>query len=224
MPEETLKNTVRAYMLGIAADTQGAGKDTLFKLLQDAGLPVDNIKFADTLTREVLGMFDHLMPYADLVELRNDRITKDAPLSCFALKNCRNSAYVKWALEHLGATWEGRLSIRQHMLWFGTGFTRGHLGQEDHYLDAGLRAARDSFSAGRIPVITDVRFPNEFARIRRIGGHLVHIEAPWVTACGDPSQIAEGHLKGLTFDAHIKNSLNDPSTMKDQLYAHFHFQ
>ena len=50
-------------------------------------------------------------------------------------------------------------------------------------------------------VIDDMRFPNEYEMVKRLGGTTVRIVRPGRT----PKELSEGHLEGFDFDATIVN-------------------
>ena len=69
---------------------------------------------------------------------------------------------------------------------------------------------------GGCAVIDDVRFPNEAAMIRDLGGELWRIERPGVTYSGDHS--SEGGLEDITTDRVIAND-GTIAQLKEKIYG-----
>jgi hypothetical protein len=68
----------------------------------------------------------------------------------------------------------------------------------------------------RSVVIDDVRFPNEAAMIRDLGGELWRIDRPGVTYSGDHS--SEGGLEDITTDRVIAND-GTIAQLKEKIYG-----
>lgn len=73
---------------------------------------------------------------------------------------------------------------------------------EDFWLRAAMKKVVDANGAGRPAVVTDVRYPNEAASLRRAGFVLVYIERPSVPQLVHES---EGALTGADADYHLVN-------------------
>lgn len=217
----------QVQLLGLAADAPGSGKDTLFELLKKDEPRLVNVKFADALTKDVVAMFRESALAADVLEIRNDPDLKNHKFNSFSLKNVHEDfdRYVAFCVSHLSMDMDAPMSIRDHLDIYGTKFKREHEGNDSIWLNAGMAAARAVYEAGNIPVITDVRFPNEAAKVQSIGGTLVHIAADWaVQAVADKiTGIAEGKLKGWDFDLKVQNVFKDPENMKAQFNAKYTF-
>lgn len=178
--------TKRANMIGLVAPRPGSGKDTFFEVLREVspqGALLDNIKFATALEQEVYDCFIST-PLWDLQWIRNDAVAKDHPFGFLALNkintqwNADAIGYRAWAESKEYDLDEPR-SMRWHLIQYGTLYKRQHLGHDDYWLKKGMAKARSSYESGRIPVVTDVRFPNEALRIKRVGGTLVYIQPDW---------------------------------------------
>lgn len=168
-------------LVGFAASGPGAGKDTTFNILKAKGLPVVNVKFAEALEQEVYSQFQGMNP-KDLAWIRNDPTAKDQPFHFLSISAIQNPsrAYKAWLIRrNLDGVREPR-SMRWHLIEYGTNFVRKHLGKENYWLDEGMRKAL-THTCDELPVITDVRFPNEAQAIKDAGGLLVYLNSPWST-------------------------------------------
>ncbi|AJT60820.1 hypothetical protein [Ralstonia phage phiITL-1] len=116
-----------------------------------------------------------------------------------------------------------RISVRQHLLIYGTEFTREFRGEQDKWLNLGIAKAQDAVARGVVPVITDVRFPNEAKRLKDIGAAIAHIAVDNLANAGLSALtgIAEGHLKDWDFDLRVKNVWGAPENMGVQFNAKY---
>lgn len=151
----------------------GAGKDTAADML-----PARKLAFADTLYREVAGAF------GVTVEWLQRREYKETPSSMLSLRECwpKCSDFL-WKLGIDGVKAEdpgGDLprSPRQILQWWGD-YRRD---QDPDYFVHGMRAVLRFCSPDT--VITDVRFPNEAAMVRQLGGQIWQIRRPGYEAGG----------------------------------------
>lgn len=167
-------------LVGFAASGPGAGKDTTFLNLREAGLPVENIKFATKLEQEVYRQFQGMNP-EDLAWIRNDPTAKDQPFHFLSIDNTKEgSGYHCWLLGRTLDMDDPR-SMRWHLIQYGTSYVRKYLGKDSYWLDEGMAAAQLTHTRGSLPIITDVRFPNEAKAIKDAGGLLVYLNSPWST-------------------------------------------
>lgn len=167
-------------LVGFAASGPGAGKDTTFLNLREAGLPVENIKFATKLEQEVYRQFQGMNP-EDLAWIRNDPTAKDQPFHFLSIDNTKEgSGYHCWLLGRTLDMDDPR-SMRWHLIQYGTNYVRKYLGKDSYWLDEGMAAAQLTHTRGSLPIITDVRFPNEAKAIKDAGGLLVYLNSPWST-------------------------------------------
>lgn len=151
----------------------GAGKDTVADML-----PARELAFADTLYREVAEAF------GVTVEWMQRREYKETPSSMLALRACwpKCSDFL-WKLGIDGVKAEdpgGDLprSPRQILQWWGD-YRRA---QDPDYF---VRITEQHVCNGLGPVvITDVRFPNEAAMVRQLGGQIWQIKRTGVEAGG----------------------------------------
>ena len=141
----------------------GAGKDTVADML-----PARKLAFADALYREVAdawGVEQHVL---------RCRETKETPTDILAIQSCKAFGFWPWAVENLTAPlYES--SPRQILQWWGD-YRRA---QDPDYFLVRLQA-----SLGGPCVITDVRFPNEAAMVRQLGGQIWQIKRPGYEAGG----------------------------------------
>ena len=138
----------------------GAGKDTVADML-----PARKLAFADTLYREVAEAFGVTVARLQMRDLKG---TKQ---ECFALENVRGPEFF---LEFNGnEDWTAPHSPRQILQWWGD-YRRAQ--DPDYFVTA---ARFDLLDGPRGPaVITDVRFPNEAAMVRQLGGQIWQIKRP----------------------------------------------
>lgn len=141
----------------------GAGKDTVADML-----PARKLAFADALYREVAeawGVEQHVL---------RCRETKETHQSRLALKNCGSSSFLEFSI--LNETWA---RSPRELLQFWGDYRRA---QDPDYF---VNAIAQHIANGLGPlVITDVRFPNEAALVRRLGGQLWQIRRPGYEAGG----------------------------------------
>lgn len=142
----------------------GAGKDTVADML-----PARKLAFADTLYAEVAAAFEFMV--ADL----KCRATKEVALRALRLTRCADDGF----LEFNGAEdWEVPRSPRQILQWWGD-YRRAQ--DRKYFVDATTLAIVDCLDD---VVITDVRFPNEAAMVRQLGGQIWQIKRPGYEAGG----------------------------------------
>lgn len=151
----------------------GAGKDTVADML-----PARKLAFADTLYREVAeawGVERHVL---------RCRETKETPLEVLALSTIRATQYefvdFLCNVPNQVSLWPSKpRSPRQILQWWGD-YRRAQ--SPNYFVKATLRTMLDD---GRDWwVITDVRFPNEAAMVRQLGGQLWQIRRPGYQAGG----------------------------------------
>lgn len=213
----------RVSILGLAA-AAGAGKDTFMASLAEQHPDLVNVKFSDALTDEVAAMFSTRVTREDFQALRDNAHDKDVKMGVFRPRNVENERYAQFLMAQ-GYDMDAPMSIRDHLILYGTDFVRKHLGQEDVWLNKGMDRIREVRAKGLIPVVTDVRFPNEATAIANEGGTLLSLTADWLAnrALDAITAKAEGLLKGVEFDAKITNVWGNPSAMKGQFHARFRF-
>lgn len=141
----------------------GAGKDTVADML-----PARKLAFADTLYAEVAaawGVEQHVL---------RCRETKEVPSYDLCIGCCDEDAFAYWAKP------QNRLaprSPRQILQWWGD-YRRAQ--DPDYFVNAVRRMITCSVDI----VITDVRFPNEAAMVRQLGGQIWQIRRPGYEAAG----------------------------------------
>ena len=148
----------------------GAGKDTVADML-----PARKLAFADALYREVAeawGVEQHVL---------RCRETKETPTDILAIQSCKAFGFWPWAAENLtAALYES--SPRQILQWWGD-YRRAQ--DPDYFVKLTGAEVEILGSYGAIDaVVTDVRFPNEAALVRQLGGQLWQIRRPGYEAGG----------------------------------------
>lgn len=181
----------------------GAGKDTVADML-----PCRKLAFADTLYSEVAAAWG-----VTLTRLRM-RDLKEVEQEWFALENCSDRAFYRFARSRVFDTTDENdteviavapRSTRQILQWWGD-YRRAQ--DPDYFLWklAERRDRRDNV------VITDVRFPNEAAMVRQLGGQIWQIKRPGYEAGGT------GHASdtdGSEFEPdHILANCGTPSDLQ----------
>lgn len=149
----------------------GSGKDTIADILQaEAG--AGRLAFADALRADIARGFG-----VD-VSLLTQRHTKEVPTDALALARCNNGAFtlhigmLHFAGQPIHEVLGEPRSPRQIMQWWGTDFVRAE--EPLHWVQrarAAIRRAQLARPAQPI-VITDVRFADEAALVRELGGVL----------------------------------------------------
>lgn len=171
-------------ILGISGYAQ-VGKDTVAGFTQERGLiPV---AFADKLRESMLA----LDPIVGVVVDADDDGTVNT------LQVHRYSE----AMDQLGyeAAKTQIPEVRALLQRMGTEVGRNVLGG-----DVWVNALMDSLDPAKDYVITDMRFPNEWAAVRKASGSTVRIERPGVGPVNDhPSEVS---LDGFSFDYVIVNN------------------
>ena len=107
------------------------------------------------------------------------------------------------------------VSARHMMQTLGTEWGRACIHPDFWVMIARVEAQR-IMADGRSVVIDDVRFPNEAAMIRDLGGELWRIDRPGVAYSGDHS--SEGALEDVTPDRVIVND-GTIDQLKERIYG-----
>ena len=132
---------------------KGVGKDTVAAyLMKEHGF--ERKAFADPLKQSVAALFN--IPFSKVDQLKMD-------------ENCR---IIVWQGPQLHPLRHADISMREFLQRYGTEAHRDTFG-DDFWLDYTLPCA--GFYPGRAIVVTDVRFANEAARIRDLGGTVVRV-------------------------------------------------
>ena len=156
----------------------GAGKDTASDML-----PARKLAFADTLYREVAEAF------GVTVEWLKDRRWKDVPQAKLNMFVCEDDGFIEFALDPCDNPSNPLIySPRQILQWWGD-YRRA---QDPAYFVRKvaeiLKQKPDNYVDWTSPparfVITDVRFPNEAAMVRQLGGQIWQIKRPGYEAGG----------------------------------------
>ena len=107
------------------------------------------------------------------------------------------------------------VSARHMMQTLGTEWGRACI-HPDFWVMIARAEAQRIMADGRSVVIDDVRFPNETAMIRELGGELWRIDRPGVSYDGDHS--SEGGLEDITPDRVIIND-GTITQLKEKIYG-----
>lgn len=209
--EETERSKPKIELLGLAAGAPGSGKDTMFKLLEAHGFDVVNVKFADALTDETHDQFTGFA-YSEFLEVRHSARMKDHPFAFFAIDKLMKGPYKDFLVTSGFDPFEKR-SARWHLIQYGTEFVRKHQGQDDYWLRKGFKKAQEVYSSGKVPVITDVRFPNELERLHKIGGTSIYLFAPWSKKDGAQ---ADGLIDPADCTSRFTNTEGQPKDLLTQ--------
>ena len=167
----------------------GAGKDEAYrriKHLYGDTLEVERIFFADKLKQScaaALGVSPEL-----LESLKRD-----------------DHATIEVIQHHEGgmASIHKRLTIREYLQWYGTEAHREIFG-DNFWVDAALPTDFDHY--GRIVCVTDMRFPNEVARVKELNGITVRVlNGPLVESGHASEQI----IPAEDIDFEVHNDIRD---------------
>lgn len=172
------------------------GKDTAADLLATHA-KFCKLAFADPLRAEVVEAFGVDM------QMLTRRDTKETPTEQLALRNCSAMGFLGAIGAHLSANgghppagWlEVPRSPRQIMQWWGTEYRRRQ--NPDFWASALANRIKVRIETGvwRF-VISDLRFPNEAAAIRQLGGQVWQIQRPgFGTTTGHSSDVDGSALR-----------------------------
>lgn len=202
-------------IIALCAGAPGSGKDTLFDLLKASGLKVVNVKFAEELTKELHQCFQH-WTWTDFLEVRNHPEDKNKQKHSLAIEEVFDRGYREWLIAQGHDAWEPR-SMRWHLIEYGTNYVRKHLGKEDHWLNLGMTEVAYQHRLGNHVVVTDCRFPNELAELKRVGAKVFYLQADWA----DPSVggIADGLIKPSDCDHILTNEWGSPRKLLEKFNA-----
>lgn len=157
----------------------GAGKDTAADILVRFAR-FEKIAFADALRAEVSEAFD----IAAQGRILFDREHKEQPHDALALRHCRQFGFIGAVAMATHATvnssWlDAPRAPRQILQWWGTEYRRA---QDPRYWVKAMASRLDLLktmpSRPHRFVITDCRFPNEYAYVRTVGGRMWRMHRP----------------------------------------------
>jgi hypothetical protein len=182
---------VKPVLIGLYSSDMRSGKSTVGHMLTERFFGVTQ-SFAAPLYDTVISIAGEFLEGGEaevrrwLTDDRKDKATIPG------LSDCVNGGVtLRWMLQSLGTQW-GRELINPHM-WTMLAERKA------------LKALK-SYSV----IFDDMRFPNEFAMIKRNGGKCIRIHRPGVGSRGD-TRTGEGLLDNHDFDFDIYNehSLED---------------
>lgn len=185
------------HLIGLSGYAQ-TGKDTVGQLLVQEW-DYQRVAFADSL-REMLYA---LNPMVDAVI---DTSLIDVPewgLTTFAVQALVDE--VGWERAKAAPASEGseQWSVRAYLQRLGTEAGRDILG-DDIWVKTAHRKVQAAQFKGYDVVITDVRFPNEYAAVLKGGGQVWRITRPGITPA--TAHVSETALDDFHFDVTIDNS------------------
>lgn len=184
----------------------GAGKDTVADILvTHAGFT--KLAFADALRKEVAAAFN----LGDLYGLLSQPGAKEHPTPALSLMHCHDDTFVDVVAARMsdrGEYSQSQLvmrdrSPRQIMQWWGTEYRRAQ--SPDYWThQLGERVADLMVQSHRRFVITDCRFINEAATIRRMGGEVWRVLRPDLRPI-DGQHASETEGERITAEADVVN-------------------
>lgn len=192
----------------------GTGKDTVANLLC-AHLEFARYAFAEPLRHEIVNAFG-----ID-ARLLTDRHTKEVPTPELALSRCVDQAFIGTMYQHLAnndakAFFEQQdapRSPRQVMQWWGTEYRREKFGRQYWTQRLTGRVLMQQHNGQRLHVITDVRFPEEAAAIRSMGGQIWQVKRPHST-----------HQPAATHSSEVDGSAYRPEVVINNTHDIKHLQ
>lgn len=184
-------------LIGLHGKAQ-SGKDTVFLTIQKLYPTATRLAFADKLKKSVARLFD-----ISLSDVERLKTTTDV--------ECR---FVR-EVESTGITSAGvalPLNMRKILQRYGTEAHREVFGS-DFWVDMLLPSTFRH--AGKLFVVTDLRYENEARRIKQLGGHIVHVKRDAAAHTHD-AHISEVELPSSLIDYTL---LNDGTliTLTDQV-------
>lgn len=142
---------------------KGSGKDTVGAyLVKDHQF--ERLAFADPLKKSVAALLD--IPYSQIDRMKNN------PHAVLTLA-VKQSVYVSGAPTANMVSEQKNITMRQFLQRYGTEAHRELFGT-DFWIDLTLPV--QGYYPGRAIVVTDVRFDNEAARVRQLGGVVWAVE------------------------------------------------
>lgn len=181
----------------------GSGKDTVAQLLR-THCGAHTLAFADALRHEIVEAFciEHIY--------LTRRETKEHPISALALSRCLDSAFVdRMVVHHMQQgnpiNPEAPRSPRQIMQWWGTEYRRTQ--SPGYWTQKALQTVRWLYQTKRpaLIVISDVRFANEVALVRSLGGQIWQVKREG-TEVAHGAHVSEVAGDEFAPDAVINNS------------------
>jgi hypothetical protein len=158
----------------------GAGKDTTADIVQELVPGAARFAFATVLREEVAAAFG-----VD-VRLLSDPLRKTIPQDCLALNRCTDAGFVEWSW-HLASL----PAITPRTIMQTWGDWRRYRADIHYFILPALRARLLAVEEQRpMLLVTDVRFPNEAAWLRNVGGELWRVVRPGVIGRGHESEVA----------------------------------
>jgi len=198
------------YLIVGMAGRAGAGKDTCANILADAHA-FHPFAFADAVRRELVAAYG--------VDLRlfTDRSQKEAPTPALALSRCNDARFVE-LMGRLGVPYDKAISPRWAMRWWGTEYRRWQDGQ-DYWLYRAHETIEQLHRDGwRRIVITDVRFLNEAAFIKGLGGEVWRIRRQLADEAS-ANHVSELGVGDIPADRTLHNDSTTSALVYDALVA-----
>lgn len=183
------------FLIGLTG-MPGSGKDTVAGAMSAHGFRA--IAFADALRVEVSQAW-RLDP-----SMLTTRHIKELPLPALAIGMCCDPAFIAWGQSNDLDLSEPR-SPRWVLQRWGTEFRRGQ--RPDYWLMPVAKWIGRRLGTGcRHLVVTDVRLPNEGELIHGLGGVLLHVLRPELSAMrADTANHASEQMHGMGATGVIRN-------------------
>lgn len=201
---------------------KGAGKDTAASVLVDK-LGYARVGFADELYKQAAAAFGVSVAYL------NRRETKETLLPRLRMANSKDPVYVQCVLGAEGLLGPGRHQAKKRKAFlrkpqcpryvlqkWGTEYRRQgypgvHQGVDSYWID--IVVAEIRANPNRPFVITDVRFENEVACVRGLGGLVMRVSRPALdkeeaakrVAGGTSAHVSETAVLGVVPDLTVYN-------------------
>lgn len=199
-----------------------SGKDTLIEHIEATGLRVFRVAFADILKKECSEVLaGHIPNLAKELERRMHTSEKDDHIGLLAIKELPASDYASWLFLSTDHAVSEPRSLRWHLQQYGTQYVREYLGKPNEWLNKGVRQC---FMGAGSPVhdlivITDLRLPNEYQMMGKLGAKTIRIVRDWFVPGVDdvPYHISDIALMAHPFDALVVNEWGKPEAMLDQI-------
>lgn len=174
-------------VIALYSESKQVGKTTtaqaLMELLTSKGYKVLRISFADALRAECLTIVggDRGEQYRELLEALMHSNGKDTPMACLANDEIPSSGYRTFLRTKFPNSRDARMSLRDHLVQYGTYYCRKHLDNEHVWIRKVMDTILESvFTQGTDYVIIDDLRTVEEAKALGILRDTLYVE---VTGC-----------------------------------------
>lgn len=204
-----------------------SGKDTTYSLMcevaSEMGLPrPERRSFAYLLKKSIAALFDITVDDVEMLKEWSEQQGNTPPLECAAIVIPQISTPSRIGDGKVDLQIEQhRFTMRQLLERYGTEAHRDVFG-DDFWVESTLP---DRDYTDEIVVCTDMRFPNEYDRVRRLGGSPIRIFGTTEIESEEITHVSQAALDQHDFDWSIDNSERDMDDLKGQvrdMMEHFH--